>query len=387
MADYRNDYTTSYVTNVEPRTSSRSNGDSRGVSVQIGYRYRGPRVNTRPLPSGLRPFTRYVRNSKHVTSMTPTIRLNGGGVIATIWPERTPYIHKGGDAFPATSWVNAENRAVTECMNRILEQKVQFGNDLLEARSTFKMVTDTAKQAATGLLHIKRGQWRQAFNTFGLYPRQLPKTLGDKWLEWTYGWKPTADSLYEYQELLKKKSIDKSAIIRAVREIKIGPYEWFPDKTATGYWWSATGSVKMRGSVKVILYVKFNNTYSTMAREWGVSSPLGILWEAVPYSFVVDWFLPIGNVISAWDARSGVEFITGGRTRRGTGNGTFSCVAVALTNSWNSGTVLEPSRIAISHEYMDRQPYTAMPYPLPYVKSPFSDSHAVSAMALIRQLW
>jgi hypothetical protein len=38
----------------------------------------------------------------------------------------------------------------------------------------------------------------------------------------------------------------------------------------------------------------------SVARSLGMVDPLQVAWEIVPYSFVVDWFLPVGSFLSAW---------------------------------------------------------------------------------------
>jgi len=38
----------------------------------------------------------------------------------------------------------------------------------------------------------------------------------------------------------------------------------------------------------------------SLNRSLGLVDPVQIAWEVVPYSFVVDWFLPIGTYLSAW---------------------------------------------------------------------------------------
>lgn len=38
--------------------------------------------------------------------------------------------------------------------------------------------------------------------------------------------------------------------------------------------------------------------------RFGLLNPLEVIWELVPFSFVADWFLPIGDYLSALDASS-----------------------------------------------------------------------------------
>lgn len=37
-----------------------------------------------------------------------------------------------------------------------------------------------------------------------------------------------------------------------------------------------------------------------MLAIWGIDQPLESIWELVPFSFILDWFFNIGNVISSW---------------------------------------------------------------------------------------
>lgn len=39
---------------------------------------------------------------------------------------------------------------------------------------------------------------------------------------------------------------------------------------------------------------------------WGFDQPLESLWELVPFSFIIDWFFSIGDVISSWSQSSGL---------------------------------------------------------------------------------
>ena len=48
------------------------------------------------------------------------------------------------------------------------------------------------------------------------------------------------------------------------------------------------------------------------AAQWNLgSNPLLTAWEKVPYSFVVDWFIPIGDFIAQYSATDGLSFISG----------------------------------------------------------------------------
>jgi hypothetical protein len=41
--------------------------------------------------------------------------------------------------------------------------------------------------------------------------------------------------------------------------------------------------------------------------QFGISNPLLLAWELIPYSFVIDWMFPVGNFLSSLDALNGTS--------------------------------------------------------------------------------
>ena len=41
--------------------------------------------------------------------------------------------------------------------------------------------------------------------------------------------------------------------------------------------------------------------------ETGFSNPLSVAWEIVPWSFVIDWMIPVGDYLNGLDALCGVS--------------------------------------------------------------------------------
>lgn len=44
----------------------------------------------------------------------------------------------------------------------------------------------------------------------------------------------------------------------------------------------------------------------------GLLNPALLWWELLPYSFVVDWFLPVGDVLTSLTAGIGMDGVVGG---------------------------------------------------------------------------
>jgi hypothetical protein len=121
----------------------------------------------------------------------------------------------------------------------------------------------------------------------------IPKNLSDAWLQYRYAY-----------------STGKMDAEEAVRFMK--------RQTSLGKW----KSIKARGTYTInyngvsitcrcTMRVK-NRVLSTVGKVWkalctyGLTPSFYVIWDMIPYSFIVDWFLPIGNVAGALDAERSV---------------------------------------------------------------------------------
>jgi hypothetical protein len=128
--------------------------------------------------------------------------------------------------------------------------------------------------------------------------------------------------------------------------------------------------------------VRVSNAFISNLDTAGVINPLSIAWELSPYSFVVDWFIPVGNVLSALSDTIGLELQDGYQS--------YSSNRVLRTQMRpqafkGNETLLDPGMEEIHLFRTERFPYTSFPMPALYAKkNPFSTSHILSAISLIR---
>ena len=119
------------------------------------------------------------------------------------------------------------------------------------------------------------------------------------------------------------------------------------------------------------------------------TNPLTVLWEVTPWSFVVDWAIPIGRYLEQLSATHGWYFYDGCITT------TFN-VGEAGGYSWSSirtypGYYIEIKRFsseggAGSWYEMQRVAISDFPIPdVPHFKNPFSAMHALNSIALLSQ--
>ena len=122
--------------------------------------------------------------------------------------------------------------------------------------------------------------------------------MESKWLEYRYGWLPT---LADINTLLNQPLGLPSARVYA-RRFKTINYDNGRDGSslerlvANGNFYESYGA-----------YVYPKGVNMQVATQYGIANPALVLWEMVPFSFAVDWFLDIGGYLESLGALNGLE--------------------------------------------------------------------------------
>lgn len=268
-------------------------------------------------------------------------------------------------------------RASTECLLKLKDQKVALGENIATLKDTIRMVSSNAAQLARAIYYAKRGKWSKVSSSLGLDGRALAsgKTLANRWLEYQYGWKPLMSDIHAGIELIKNSS-NKAFLISATRRIKDKRTDLQP---SSGWVTKVSGFSDISCQFKC--YAAIDDERVHLLNQIGLLNPLEVAWELVPYSFVIDWFLPVGNFLQALNATAGLNFIGGSVTWR---------VESEISQDWRrphpfSGLSSNSVGTVTTRSFaINRQMLTSFPAPLPYTKNPFSTGHLLNAIALIR---
>lgn len=179
---------------------------------------------------------------------------------------------------------------------------VNFGEDYHDLDETGRMILRRARQIASMASDLRRGNWRGLANQLKrgvpANVKSLPasKRLANGWLELEFGWKPLISDVYG--------SIDAYRS-RQVTGVLINGYASNGVKAGRG--WSQSGHVG-RASTKT--YGNVVNPSLRTLNQLGLANPLLLAWQILPYSFVVDWFLPISNILAYLSAGAGLSSVT-----------------------------------------------------------------------------
>lgn len=221
-----------------------------------------------------------------------------------------PYDIRHGTSYctvpPDHLLVAAQNRAYSQLKESLGEQQ-QWANNFLEYRKTVDSIADRASQLYRFTVALRRGRFGDALAYLGLHDfkynsKKLEKikNFGDLWLEFHFGWEPLVKDIGLGVETLT--SFDPgSRWLRARASAR--------DRDLTRSPPASFDSLSWETHVLYGAMVRFENPNHALADRLGFVNPLSIAWENVPFSFVVDWFVNVGDCLAAFTDFSGTTLL------------------------------------------------------------------------------
>lgn len=191
------------------------------------------------------------------------------------------------------------DRALKRHYAKLANQKIDLATELSQAMQTVNMILDLAKRLGGTFLKLKKLDLLGAFKL--LFPTSR-KELANDYLVYKYGIEPllgdlegAAEHLAEYVLRARPvKSSGRATKTVVTEELVSSPYgKGFRRRTT-----------KIR--VKYSSIFSVSNDAQRQAAMLGFTNPVNVIWELVPFSFVADWFLPIGNWLQSMSALDGL---------------------------------------------------------------------------------
>lgn len=118
------------------------------------------------------------------------------------------------------------------------------------------------------------------------------RNAGGLWLELHFGWVPLVEDVHAALDSLNRDPNLLAIKAGAQIETSTTTHQGSGVFRGTTVYKTSTGCV-MRAHVRIF------SSNSSLLADSGLMNPMAILWEAVPFSFVVDWFTNVGQVLSS----------------------------------------------------------------------------------------
>ena len=248
---------------------------------------------------------------------------------------------------------------------------------LAERRQAVGMIVKRTSQILAFTRALRKGRFGDAWDALDV-PRNHParkvkhlrkKDLSGRYLEFHFGWSPLMSDIYTSCEILG-------------RDFPIQPVRGRGGSTASGNRGSSSdqplGTESVSTKCQILADVVVSNPNTLMWSQMGLVNPLMIAWEVVPFSFVVDWFVNVGEYLSHFTDFTGMS---------------ISNISVTYTRKlsgelWYSGTGGWPTaRMNRQWFWMDRLTPAILPGPVLSFRpwKGFSVRRGLAAVSLLIQ--
>lgn len=316
------------------------------------------------------------------------------------------FIHTDGRVFTDLTWLapgdwtaevlldaNDQIKLVNKLQGKTQGSDFNMSVFLGESRQTLGLLADSAIRIAKAGHHIKKldifGAARALFEGTSRSPLRRhdwrlnrpavasTKNSANLWLELQYGWKPLLNDAEECAKSLAHAlnvpfSQTVRASVRKEQNRSLGGYD-IGQNTVMG------GKASRYHRRQIIAILSEPNS---VVASLGLLDPELVLWELTPFSFVADWFIPIGSWMQARGAASRLTgtFITTDKREAFIREVTATNPAYGKQTCSGRGHQL----------FFDRVISTSIKVPMPVMKpleKVASWQHCANAIALVVQMF
>lgn len=208
----------------------------------------------------------------------------------------------------------------------------------------------------------------------GVRPKNWSKIAATNWLQYQYGIRPLMQDLWAMLKLLEEGLKDKPVgrIFVDLPDTSYTPPSVYGFLDGT-----IDGSFKRGFKSEITVRVDSPGLYQL--DNYGITNPLLLAWELTTLSFVVDWFLHVGNFLDGLVPPIGLSFAGGYETSY-------------LENRWHAEWSPKGSRgvpkasLHVTTKSHVREPLYMFSIPRPYLDLDLSTSEIVSGLSLLKTI-
>jgi len=198
----------------------------------------------------------------------------------------------------------AINAAYDSLLKKLSAGSAQWANNLLEANQSVGMVIARASQISRFVGKLRHADVIGAAKELGSpVPKGLKgnrgraKSLGDQFLEFHFGWQPLLQDIHNSAQTLSKPTFGLNRM--KGRGTQRDTYRDASHSHAFGVIFDTIINRDVAYACNMGCSVIVDNPNAYLANQLGLVNPASIAWEAVPFSFVADWFGNVGQVLSS----------------------------------------------------------------------------------------
>jgi hypothetical protein len=219
--------------------------------------------------------------------------------LSSLFPDATAFSDLLVGSFPV-----ARNGAWEDLVGNIRSNlQADLGILFAEMGRSAQMISSRALKCYRAARKLRRGKFREFLKELGIGAkskhrnklRSTAKEFGDIWLEYSFGWDPLLQGIYDGCQ-----SLGADLPYGKYRGARSQTYK--PTKLLAGV--RITHSGRAIVSQRCVATVSNPMTYALS--QAGLINPLAVAWEIVPWSFMVDWVVDVSSYLNSYSDLAGV---------------------------------------------------------------------------------
>lgn len=224
----------------------------------------------------------------------------------TVWKRKSSgYV----DGWPNSALIQSARLAAGQAFT---SRVANYGESLSELTETGNMIHKRAVQIASIANALRN---RNFGRLESIIKQDLPsrvkrlpkgKELANGWLELEFGWKPLVQDVYAAVEAYRNGMASRGQLVTALGS-KTGYYKPSPTGLSLMNRYSNLEANELTPRVKSKAYGVVSNPAVLTLNELGLANPALLAWQLLPFSFIVDWFLPISQILGTLTNRAGLS--------------------------------------------------------------------------------
>lgn len=313
-------------------------------------------------------FNPFSMNWQKGSNVTLYYRKNGSP--DTYWDGPGGVTGYNAASAPDVSDAGAVNNLKIAFLNQLNGESANLVDLVRTRKETISMVARNAMSIAKAVRFLKKGKLKRAMNELGITKEPKSKTAANRWLEMQYGWLPLLGDIHTMINgtfsdpvcfLSKSRTFSKSISSTVSRSYPIKHEVKRMQKTRVRFW----------------CHFRIDAPALAAADQIGLLNPAITAWEAVPWSFVVDWFLPVGDWLETFTNLKGLKILEFGKSITSTENAAWSAKLDSghTAIKGGKGESFAKSKVRL----LDTTQVS-----FPSFENPLSLGHFYNAMALLR---
>lgn len=301
---------------------------------------------------------------------------------------------------------SVKNAVKSKLRKRIKEEQWNAAVMLREMKDSVNLIASSAKKLQNAMLCAVRKDWKGVAYWLGVPLKKFKDGTkpAEAWLEFHFGWAPIVSDMVDAANFLAtvgehkpRLRVAAGARLKDTGTAKVTTLRIPGGNTDFGGNWPLKQRMRLETltDYKIICWYELDQGWLRDLAKIGFTNPAELIYNTAAFTWLTEWLIPLGEVLSGLDATIGLKFLSGTETTYQ--KASLKMVGDPVVNI-TAGTNYPGQRLdrppvaefvvrGGSRTQSSRVVLTSTPFPsFLWIENPFSPWRIATSAALMRQL-